>query len=166
MLNWIFNPRLDIRSKLRIAYDLLYVRTVYRVRKPAFLPVACGAMFRLNRYARQAHRLDAHPIYDLKNRFVRMLYEFGYCQSVTQQKQILECWPCWGTGKEYEPLGGLFVYLRKVRRNRYLSHGHLVPFHFQRHGHALDLASTARLGGLAGRRNRRGPRAIPSPGRR
>lgn len=99
MLNWIMNRRLDMRSKLRIAYDLLYVMIMYRVRELAFLPVACGAMFHLNRYAQQVERHNASPIYNLKNRFVRMLYEFGYCRSVTQQKQILECWACEGTGR-------------------------------------------------------------------
>lgn len=101
---FIINKRVSMRDKFRIIHDLLDVLLTYRVTKPAFLPVACCAMFRLNRYARQRTcRLQKKPIYDLKNVFVQMLYEFGYCHAVVQQQQIFYCWTCDGTGEIYDP---------------------------------------------------------------
>lgn len=93
-----------IRGKAMVAMHVLRTLLVYRVRSRQFLPVACGAMFRLNRTAREmGHGRERQAIYDLKNRFVRLLYEAGFCVDVTKHHQDYVCWRC--DGSKIDPYG-------------------------------------------------------------
>lgn len=60
---------------------------------------AAYTMFHLNRIAQNGH--SKHFIYDLKSRFVQWLYEAGYCESVSLQKQTMTCWGCGGSGEAF-----------------------------------------------------------------
>jgi hypothetical protein len=63
------------------------------------LGVCAEWMFKLNVFARHAGR---HPIvdqiYDLKNVFIRYLYESGYCYEAKLHSQRRLCYSCSGTG--------------------------------------------------------------------
>jgi len=69
------------------------------------LPEAAEAMFNLNRYAKWERCASAHrqEIYDLKNNFVRLLYQSGYAVEVRRHavpRAGLVCWGCDGYGCE------------------------------------------------------------------
>lgn len=67
------------------------------------LPLACEGLFSLNRYAkhRSCPRSRRDTIYELKNRFVELVYRQGYCIECYEHQQSLpeqRCFGCDGTG--------------------------------------------------------------------
>lgn len=62
------------------------------------IKATCMSMFYLNRTVSH-YQVHSKAIYALKNRLVQWLYQNGYCISVKQQTQTLECWTCGGTGE-------------------------------------------------------------------
>lgn len=61
--------------------------------------VAAWCMFRLNQHARYRYGNAREDIYAMKNVFVRLLYQAGYCTQVTKHIQKYTCWSCNGTGE-------------------------------------------------------------------
>lgn len=97
-MSWLTDSLITLRWKARIAWGLLNGVLRYFLCPQPFLVTAAEAMWRLNRYARRVgSRWHSKPVYDLKNRFVRMLYEYGFCHAVTEVRQIF---PCWGFGEQ------------------------------------------------------------------
>lgn len=74
----------------------------YGTPQDALLDVA-DAMFNLNRYAKHetCRAGNRTEIYDLKSRFIKWLYDQGYCQSCYLHITVgnsVTCWGCDGTG--------------------------------------------------------------------
>lgn len=64
--------------------------------------LAARLMFALNRYALFTGRSEIKDyIYRLKNCLLAWLYQNGYCVSVHQERQKLECTSCGGTGENW-----------------------------------------------------------------
>jgi len=74
------------------------------------IPDACDAMFNLNRYAKYSRCTNEHreEIYKLKNRFIKLLYELGYCKTVILHSEEIPpkvCWRCDGEGIDLKGFG-------------------------------------------------------------
>lgn len=62
--------------------------------------VAAEWMYRLNVFARSTGRHSiVDQVYELKNEFIKYLYQRGYCTEVKLHKQKRECHACGGTGE-------------------------------------------------------------------
>ena len=69
------------------------------------LPSAAGFLFNLNRYAKHTScsQSNKEEIYSLKNRFIELLYNEGYCHAAYEHHKHLppkECFRCDGEGCE------------------------------------------------------------------
>jgi hypothetical protein len=63
-------------------------------------------MFLLNRHAKWLERKNAEPIYDLKNAFLKLLWDQGFCvlASIAMSPPTEnQCWGCDGTGRVDDP---------------------------------------------------------------
>ncbi|MCZ7543338.1 MAG: hypothetical protein M5R40_07265 [Anaerolineae bacterium] len=96
-------------------------------------------MWHLNHHAMR-YSARSEVIYALKNQFIRVLYERGFCTRVAVERQDLVCWTCGGSG-EYEDYdvcercGGTGVYRSHV----------LYCFAFDVHGQRYRWRQPARL---------------------
>jgi hypothetical protein len=131
----------ELKSRIQAARDARHRKAQERAmmfaeRYPQWED-ACGpaaeALFNLNRYAKWHSCASAHrdEIYALKNRFVRLLYECGYCTEVQQHTvggELREsaCWGCYGDG--CERCEGTGVYTAMTRLQTY------IAFRFQIQG--------------------------------
>jgi hypothetical protein len=77
----------------------------------AAAPDACHALHSANRYAKHGTCSEANKaeIYALKNAFVQLLYESGFCSACWEHVLVLppkKCRACGGSGNYYDERGG------------------------------------------------------------
>lgn len=99
--------KLRPKPRNRVDYDSKFVKK-YGSPGKAMLD-ASQALFNLNRYCKHksCSKMNKEEIYELKNAFIRKLYQLGYCQTVDLHEDKKACFDCSGTGKRqpFSPTG-------------------------------------------------------------
>ncbi len=100
----IDNPRVvSLRPKPRLPVDYAGQFEKKYSNAEAAVPYAAQAMFNLNRYAKHdsCANWNRKEIYQLKGKFIKLLYSHGYCEEVYRHHLSAgtkECWYCDGFG--------------------------------------------------------------------
>lgn len=88
-------------------------RRAFQLSRFGSLITAAEWMYRLNVFARSIGRhAIADQIYELKNTFVKYLYQHGYCTEVVLHLQEFDCWGVGGYGcdEDCPKCGGTGIY--------------------------------------------------------